>query len=106
MTSFIHYATTLFNQDFIRNKGFHNYYQYVQRVALSILLPPPPPQTPPTLIITPSPMDDVPEMGTFPRRKDKKKEVEEDIPGIRKRGRTINIGTPNEASNSPLLFVS
>lgn len=107
MISFTHYATTLFNQEFIRSKGFHNLYQYVQRVALSILLPLPPPQAPPTIVTTPTPLDDLPEMGTFPRRKDKRKESEtatEDLPGGRKRGRTI-IGSPTDVSRSPLALV-
>ena len=102
---------SLFDQDFIINKGFNHLRHYVQRVACSVLLPisspsQPPPPPPPTCtaslppILSPAP----PDMGTFPRRKDKSKSKDEDGPLSRKRGRTIT--GPVEETRSPLFSVS
>lgn len=103
--SFVHFATTLFNQDFIINKGFHHLHKYVQRVALSILLPLPPPPPPSQLPLTsPLPLD-MSEMGTFPRRKEKRKESESS--DGRKRVKTFTSSSaPVEATSSPLPHVS
>ena len=71
--AFVHFALCLFSQDFIPQRSFHHLHLYIQRVALSVLLPIPASSTPLPLT-TQSSLDQgsVPaEFGTFPRKKNK-----------------------------------
>ena len=107
--AFIHFAYTLFNQDFLRTKGFAHLQWYVNRIALSVVLPVRPPSTnPPVGLVLP---DNV-ASGTFPRQSKKKKtssttnDSSDDIPLKRKRGNTVHYpNTDSITTSSPLPHV-
>lgn len=107
--AFIHFSYTLFNQEFLRSKGFSHLQWYVNRVALSILLPirsSPPSVGGANNIVNNSALEDISDSGTFPRRSKKKvpsvQESGEEV--VRKRMNTFH-GT-FDGSQSPVLSVS
>lgn len=97
--AFFRYAIALFNQDFLQVKASQHLHHYVQRVALSVLLPirAPPLSPPPTPSIV---VESVPDMGTFPRKKEKRELTEI---GFRRRGQTVH-GDPSQGPSNQVLL--
>ena len=101
--AFIHFSYTLFNQEFLRTKGFAHLQWYVNRIALSIVLPVRQPINTTSVASGLTLADDV-TSGTFPRQSKKKKnpsmDASEDSQNSqrRKRGQTVNY--PNTSMDS------
>ena len=108
--AFVRFTYTLFNQDFLRTKGFTHFQGYVNRVALSILLPLRPPTLNHSSFSSTHMLQDMSGSDTFPRQSKKKKggAVEGGAePQSRKRGHTVNYGSGDvSAGQSPLPSVS
>lgn len=108
--AFIQFTYTLFNQEFLRTKGFTHLQWYVNRVALSVLLPIRPSGQKPSSVNSGLTLVDFSNSGTFPRQSKKKKggAMEVDEPQKRKRGHTVHGHTTSDGSlhsSSPLLSV-